>query len=185
MFSITRNGSAYRRLRGIRNRLSIASKGLTSVDPRSYVHASATVARDLIAEPFVFIGPDCRVAPGTSVGRYSMLASGVLIVGGDHVFDQPGIPIQFTGRPVQESTRIGRDVWIGANAIVMRGVSLGDGSVVGAGSVVTRDVEPFEIVVGAPARKIGLRFDRVADRSRHAALIEGPLIEPEFAERRG
>jgi maltose O-acetyltransferase len=54
-------------------------------------------------------------------------------------------------------TKIGRDVWIGANAVVLGGVTIGDGAVVAAGSVVTKDVEPGAIVVGNPARLVRRR----------------------------
>lgn len=54
---------------------------------------------------------------------------------------------------------IGNDVWIGANAVICRGVVVGDGAVIGAGSVVTHDVDPYSIVAGGPARVIKKRFD--------------------------
>ena len=54
---------------------------------------------------------------------------------------------------------VGNDVWIGRNAIVMGGVRIGDGAVVGAGAVVTKDVPPYAIVAGVPARIIRYRFD--------------------------
>ncbi len=53
---------------------------------------------------------------------------------------------------------IGHDVWLGHNVTVMPGVTIGNGAAVGSGSVVTRDVEPYSVVVGAPARKIRMRF---------------------------
>jgi virginiamycin A acetyltransferase len=54
---------------------------------------------------------------------------------------------------------VGNDVWIGSGAIILRNVTVGDGAIIGAGSVVTKDVEPYTIVVGTPARPIGKRFD--------------------------
>lgn len=54
---------------------------------------------------------------------------------------------------------IGNDVWIGANAVIVRGVNIGDGAIVAAGAVVTKDVEPYTIVGGVPARPIRKRFD--------------------------
>ena len=54
---------------------------------------------------------------------------------------------------------IGHDVWIGMNSIVSSGVSIGNGAVIAAGSIVTRDVEPFSIVAGTPAKIISYRFD--------------------------
>ncbi len=53
---------------------------------------------------------------------------------------------------------IGNDVWIGHNACIMPGVKIGNGAVIGAGAVVTKDVEPYSIVAGVPAKKINMRF---------------------------
>jgi hypothetical protein len=53
---------------------------------------------------------------------------------------------------------IGHDVWIGHNATIMPGVKIGNGAVIGTGAVVTRDVEPYSIVAGVPARKVKMRF---------------------------
>nr|WP_304401557.1 CatB-related O-acetyltransferase [uncultured Alistipes sp.] len=101
-------------------------------------------------------------------GNYCSIASGVRIFRANHPSDR------FTTHPllynpvmgfvdrdmlVRPPLEIGHDVWIGANAIVLPGVSrIGDGAVIGAGSVVTKDVEPYEIVVGNPARPIRKRF---------------------------
>lgn len=54
---------------------------------------------------------------------------------------------------------VGNDVWIGANSTIMSGVSIGDGAVIGAYSLVTKDVKPFEIVGGNPAKHIKFRFE--------------------------
>ncbi len=59
----------------------------------------------------------------------------------------------------ERRTSIGNDVWIGARAIIRRGVRIGHGAVVGAGSIVTKDVEPYTVVAGAPAISIKQRFD--------------------------
>jgi len=57
-----------------------------------------------------------------------------------------------------EWTEIGNDVWVGANAVILKGVKIGDGAIIGGGSVVTKDVPPYAIVVGNPARVIRYRF---------------------------
>lgn len=62
------------------------------------------------------------------------------------------------GKPV-ERTMIGNDVWLGAGCIIKEGVKIGDGAVVGANSFVNKDVEPFSIVVGSPAKHLKYRFD--------------------------
>jgi hypothetical protein len=60
---------------------------------------------------------------------------------------------------------IGNDVWIGGRSIIMRGVTVGDGAVIAGGSIVTRNVKPYEIVGGAPAKRIRPRFaDETIDR---------------------
>jgi len=60
--------------------------------------------------------------------------------------------------PFNKPCKIGHDVWIGANAIVLRGVKIDPGAVIGAGAVVTRDIPEYAIAVGVPARVIGFRF---------------------------
>lgn len=89
------------------------------------------------------IGEDCMVAPF------------VYIVDSDHGLDR-SIPMNRQSN-VAEAVRIGADVWIGAHAVVLKGVRIGDGAVIAAGSVVREDVEPYQIVGGVPARVIGER----------------------------
>ena len=60
--------------------------------------------------------------------------------------------------PLKGDTVIGNDVWIGQNAVILPGVHIGDGAIIGASSVVGRDVEPYTIVVGNPARPVRKRF---------------------------
>lgn len=113
------------------------------------------------------------------IGRYVSIAPGVLIGPGEHPLDllstHPfafgGGGNRFKGVAAYEAirtrggstvrhrmTRIGHDVWIGARAYIAQGVTLGDGCVVAAGAVVTRDVEPYAIVGGVPARVLRMRF---------------------------
>ena len=61
--------------------------------------------------------------------------------------------------PLKGDTVVGNDVWIGQNAVIMPGVHIGDGAIIGANSVVSKDVAPYEIVAGNPIRRIRKRFD--------------------------
>ena len=79
---------------------------------------------------------------------------------------------------------IGNDVWIGCNAVICRGVHIGDGAVIAAGAVVTKDVEPYIIVAGVPARKVKERCPRpLADRLVKAAWwnLDGDVIKANFS----
>lgn len=74
-------------------------------------------------------------------------------------FRWQGVDAGFKARRQAKRVRIGHDVWIGHGAVVLPGVSIGNGAVIGANAVVTRDVAPFEIFAGVPARKLRLRFN--------------------------
>ena len=112
-----------------------------------------------------------------------MLAAHVAVLGDDHVWTEPGIPMHFAGRPAQSATVIEDDVWIGYRAIVKRGVTVGRGAIVAAQAVVTSDVAPYTVVAGVPARAIGNRFPTAEDRRVHDQMLDGPLVKPTFAER--
>lgn len=92
---------------------------------------------------------------GISVGADCMIAPFVYIVDSDHGVRRDVLMNRQTNvaRPIV----IGDDVWIGAQAVVLAGVTIGTGAVVAAGAVVTQDVEPYAIVGGVPARKLGER----------------------------
>lgn len=60
----------------------------------------------------------------------------------------------------QYSVIIGSDVWIGHNASILEGVTIGDGAIIGASALITKDIEPYSINVGSPSRVIGYRFDK-------------------------
>ncbi|WP_153505255.1 DapH/DapD/GlmU-related protein [Cumulibacter manganitolerans] len=169
------------RLRRIRNRIHRLGKRLRYVDSTTYVHRSTRVARDVTIGEFGFVGPGSQIDPGVELGRYVMLASHVAIVGDDHNFDIVGVPIQFAGRPKQQRTFIEDDVWVGYRAIVRRGVRIGRGAIVAANSVVTKDVQPYEIVAGIPARHVAWRFADPAQVARHDEMLRSALVEPSFA----
>lgn len=65
------------------------------------------------------------------------------------------------------TTSIGNDVWIGCNAVILSGVTVGDGAVIGAGAIVTKDVEAYSIVVGVPAKHIRYRFNNKIRNNLH------------------
>lgn len=159
-------------------------RGLKNVDPRAFVQNSADVKRDLVAHAYAYVGPDCLLGPKVTLEKYVMLGPRVMIVGADHRIDLPGTPAIFAGRPTLEETVVEADAWLGAACIVMAGVRIGRGSVIAAGSVVTKDVPPYEIHGGIPAKLIRQRFDDPTDRERHDRMLEEPAKRGEMASRR-
>lgn len=146
---------------------------LKYVDKTVYFGGKSSISRDLRADRYAYIGPDCVINKNVKIGAYTMLANNVYIMGGDHLYNKVGTPIIFSGRDVVRQTTIGRDCWIGAHTIIMCGVNIGEGSIVAAGSVVTKSVEPFSIYGGVPAKKIKNRFESKDDVIKHCAALDG------------
>ncbi|UZD97170.1 CatB-related O-acetyltransferase [Pseudomonas corrugata] len=143
------------------------------------VGRQARLGRRLFVFPGkVTLGNHCYIGAGSYldgdiiIGDHSMLANNVAIVGGDHVLNRPGVMMRDGGREAWLPTVLGRDVWIGHGAIILNGISVGDGAIVAAGSVVTKNVAPFSVVAGNPARHIKWRFDE-AGQSMHFATTGG------------
>jgi len=96
-----------------------------------------------------------------------MMAPEVTIVSYVHRHDRCDIPMCFQGGGPVRPVRIGNDVWIGTRVILLPGVNVGDGAIIGAGAVVTKDVEPYAIVGGNPAHVIGTRKDKMDQSCTH------------------
>ncbi len=90
------------------------------------------------------------------IGDYSLLANQVEVLSGAHDYTDTARPIRFQGR-TESKVKIGEDVWVGAQSIILGGVTIGKGAIIGAGSVVTRDVPEYGIAVGVPARVVKKR----------------------------
>jgi acetyltransferase-like isoleucine patch superfamily enzyme len=129
-----------------------------SVGYRSYIGSGGVIS--------------CSPEFPVSIGRRVNIANHVYISTADHPVEGPSIvyPL-FKGLPGEEQERyesvrrrapvsIGNDVWIGMRVTILRGVNIGDGAIVGANSVVTKDVPPYAIVGGVPARLIRPRFSK-------------------------
>lgn len=96
---------------------------------------------------------------GVVIGKYVMIAPHCMIASGNHDFKQLDKPMRFTEGITKGPIVIEDGVWIGANSIITDGVRIGHDSVVAAGSVVTKDVAPWVIVAGVPAKVISNRRD--------------------------
>lgn len=105
------------------------------------------------------IGVNCHVPADIRIGNDVMMGPDVLIFskGQAHKFDDTSIPMRLQGKEETTSVVIEDDVWIGARVIILPGVKISQGSVIGAGAVVTKDVPPYAICAGNPARIIRYR----------------------------
>ena len=117
---------------------SLVSAPLTAVRPHN-----VSIGRNVVVMP----GCLMMSAGGITIGDGTMIAANVQLISNNHDLYERQI---ITCRPIH----IGRNVWIGAGATILPGVTIGDNAVVGAASVVTKDVAPDTIVVGNPARLI-------------------------------
>lgn len=111
------------------------------------------------------------------IGSHVMFGPNVTIRGGNHRFDVPGVYMdQVTDamkRPEDDlGVTIHDDVWVGGNATILHGVTVGRGAVIGANALVTTDVPPYAIVGGVPAKIIGRRFTDAQIRAHELALDE-------------
>lgn len=156
--------------------------GAVNVHPTSYLGAGCIIDRSLVMGPYGYIGPGAIIPVGVVMGKYVMIGPGLLITGDDHRFDKVGEAVIFSGRPEQRECIIEDDVWIGARVIILKGTRIGRGAVIAAGAIVVKDVEPYTIVGGVPARIIGRRFND-EEAQQHDAFLAEPARQGEYAAR--
>jgi len=110
-----------------------------------------------------YLRKDIFVDDCVEIGRYCSIANDVVIGPSNHPitnFSTHPISYDVNNYPDKDvKTIIGNDVWIGTRAIIKRGVKIGNGAVIASGAVVTKDVEPYAVVAGVPAKLIKYRFD--------------------------
>ena len=116
----------------------------------------------------VVIGDECQINPFTIIyagevyiGNNVLIAPHCIIASGNHDYKQLEVPMKFAGILTKGPIIIGNDVWIGANVTILDGVKIGDGAVIAANSCINKNVEPYSIYGGVPAKKIGQRKSEV------------------------
>jgi len=104
------------------------------------------------------LGVYCNVRGPLEIGKDVMMGPNVRIITHSHNYSRTDIPMRKQGGAIY-GVKIGDDVWIGANVIILPGVSIGNGVIIGAGAVVTRDIPDYSIIGGVPAKVIKSRND--------------------------
>jgi acetyltransferase-like isoleucine patch superfamily enzyme len=129
------------------------------------VSSKARISADSKLGKYCYVGNYADVTKA-EIGNYVSIANNVAIGPGEHDLHRISTSSAFYKSPYAQLTEgtcvIGADTWIGVNAVIRRGVVVGIGAVIGANSFVNKDVPPFGIVGGSPARLIGYRFTEKA-----------------------
>ena len=149
----------YRRVLGMR----IGAGSALLMDLYIYVRGRARTGRSGITiGRMTIINQQCCLdgRGGLAIGNYVSISPGVWILTDRHDMHDPRF------REVLAPVTVGDHVWIGSRALILPGVTLGEGAVVAAGAVVTGDVEPYTVVGGVPARPIGTRSRTLKPRTQ-------------------
>ena len=122
---------------------------------------------------FAYLGAGFSSHGPVVVGDLAMIAAGCHVVGADHRIDMAGTPTRL-GWPHEPRrvTVFGLDAWIGERVTIREGVTIGAGAVVGSAATVVRDVAPYTIVAGTPARVVRDRFT-AEEKALHDAAVRG------------
>lgn len=128
---------------------------ISTVDRKAYFGSGAEIE----IGDFSGIGSNCRLPNDIKVGRYVMMAPGVTVINANHNFSRTDVPMCFQGSEDKKPVTIEDDVWLGTNAIILPGVTIARGTIVGAGSVVTKNFPEYSIIGGNPARLIRSRIE--------------------------
>ncbi len=142
----------------------------SNIDKSSKINSGCNIVNTNM-DRHSYCGYNCEII-NADIGSFCSIAGHVVIGGSKHPVEWVSTSPVFQdgrnsikkkyARHITENgkrTVIGSDVWIGENALIKQGVNIGPGAVIGMGSVVTKDVEPFSIVAGAPAKEIRKRFE--------------------------
>lgn len=121
---------------------------------------------------YVYIGSGFEVMGAVIIGDLVLISTECKIIGDDHIFNKIGSPTRLEFSRERIPTVIEADVWIGKRVLIKEGVKIGTGSVIGAGSLVVKDVEPYSIVAGVPAKKIRSRFNLNEIEVHKASVFE-------------
>lgn len=154
----------------ILHKMRISSFKNCSIDPSSKVDSECTLSAVKMGR-YSYVGSGTRITD-TNIGSFCSIGGRCGIGGGIHPTNMVSTsPVFLKGRNIlnkhfanisynpSETVSIGNDVWIGEGVCIVSGVNIGDGAVIGAHAVVTKDVEPYSIVAGVPAKFIKKRFD--------------------------
>lgn len=119
------------------------------------------------------IGVNAKIYGTCNIGKYVMMGEDVTIITRNHQYSRTDIPMMHQGFGDEKTVEIEDDCWIGDRVIILPGVHIGRGCVIGAGSVVTKDLSEYSIVAGVPARVIRNRKNEINERGETVCFQSG------------
>ncbi len=137
-------------------------KSFIAIGANSYLYSSCVIKA---VDGWIKMGHNCTVNEfailhgdgGLEIGNDVRIAAQVRIIAMNHIYDDPKVPIHLQGIRAK-GIIIEDDVWLGVGSTVLDGVTIGKGTVIGAGAVVTKNIPPYSIAVGVPAKVIKKRL---------------------------
>lgn len=134
-------------------------------NPFSYVGEATTIGEGTNINGYCYL--DSRLHAPIIIGKYCAIAHNLRVRTVNHKVNYPNIQFKLQNRvkgndltEFKGKVEIGNNVWIGDNCIILPGVKIGNGAVIGAGSVVTRDIPSYSVSAGVPARHLKFRFSK-------------------------
>ena len=115
------------------------------------IEHGATISSRLRIGDHSGVGIDCVCGGPITIGENVMMGPECVILTQNHAFDRTDIPMCRQGFQETKSVTIGNDVWLGRRVIILPGVTIGDGAIIGAGAIVTKDIPAYAIAAGNPA----------------------------------
>ncbi|MBE6637392.1 MAG: transferase [Ruminococcaceae bacterium] len=130
---------------------------LRSCGKKVNIEKGAYFSSEVSLGDFSGLGVNAKIHGTCFIGNCVMMGEDCTIITRNHAFDRIDIPMMNQGFENERPVYIGNDVWIGDRVTILPGVHIGDGSVIGAGAVVTRDIPPYSVAVGVPAHVLRSR----------------------------
>jgi acetyltransferase-like isoleucine patch superfamily enzyme len=136
--------------------------------------------RNIVIGDNVFINKNAYIAGRVVIGDNVLIGPNVTIIdgSGNHNFTNVGQPINVQGRGTDVTINIGKDSWVAANVIIIKGAGIGEGSIIGAGSLVTKEMPPYCICFGAPCKPESFRYTD-EELKEHFVLLNRTQVEAE------
>lgn len=127
---------------------------LSSCGKKVNIEKNAQFSRKVSLGDYSGLGVNSKIYGKCTIGSHVMMGEDCTIITRNHNFERTDIPMMEQGFSQEEPVVIGNDVWIGDRVMILPGVEIGDGCIIGGGSVVTKSIPPYSIAVGIPAKVI-------------------------------